>query len=56
MHVADASLVVGVCRSLLNEKDSKSYIDNIKIDQLETIKKFNSNKKTDFVSMKFARE
>ena len=41
VHVADASLVVGVCRSLLNEKDSKSYIDNIKIDQLETIKKFN---------------
>ncbi|MFL2686409.1 MAG: methionine synthase [Thermodesulfobacteriota bacterium] len=56
VHVADASLVVGVCRSLLNEKDSKSYIDNIKIDQLETIKKFNSNKKTDFVSMKFARD
>ena len=56
MHVADASLVVGVCRSLLNEKDSKSYIDNIKIDQLETIKKFNSNKNTDFVSMKFARD
>ncbi len=55
VHVADASLVVGVCRSLLNKKDSKNYIDNIKSDQLETIKKFNSAKKSDFVTMEFAR-
>ena len=55
VHVADASLVVGVCRSLLNKKDSKNYIENIKLDQLETIKKFNSAKKIDFVTMEFAR-
>ena len=45
VHVPDASLVVGVCRELLNEETSHKYIDTLKDDQASTIKRYKNSKK-----------
>ena len=55
VHVPDASLVVGVCRELLNEKTSHKYIDNLKDDQASTIKRYKNSKKINFVDIEEAR-
>lgn len=55
VHVPDASLVVGVCRELLNEKTSHKYIDNLKDDQASTIKRYKNSKKINFVDIDEAR-
>ena len=55
VHVPDASLVVGVCRELLNEETSHKYIDTLKDDQASTIKRYKNSKKINFVDIDEAR-
>ena len=55
VHVPDASLVVGVCRELLNEETSHKYIDNLKDDQASTMKRYKNSKKINFVDIEEAR-
>ena len=45
VHVPDASLVVGVCRDLLNKEESKSYKEKIKKNQTNLSVKYKKNKK-----------
>ncbi len=56
VHVPDASLVVGVCRDLLNEKTSKKYICDIKRDQAKTVDRYKKSKDIDFITIEEARK
>ena len=56
VHVPDASLVVGVCRELLNIKTKKEFICKIKNEQSDTIKRYNSSKEIPFLSLLESRE
>ena len=55
VHVPDASLVVGVCRDLLNKEESKSYKEKIKKDQIEFSVKYKKNKKVSLLTLDEAR-
>ncbi|MDG2445315.1 MAG: vitamin B12 dependent-methionine synthase activation domain-containing protein, partial [Thermodesulfobacteriota bacteirum] len=56
VHVPDASLVVGVCRDLLNLKEGKSYKKKIVEEQKEFAKNYNKNKSLKFIPLEEARE
>ena len=55
-HVADASLVVGVCRDLLNKEASKEYKKDLVKQQKDYAKKYKKDKDIKFISMNEARD
>ena len=55
-HVADASLVVGVCRELLNKEKSKKYKKDLIKEQKDYAKKYKKDKNIKFVSLEEARK
>ena len=55
VHVPDASLVVGVCRDLLNSKTSNSHKAAIKKDQKDFALSYAKNRKISFLSLEDSR-
>ncbi len=56
VYVPDASLVVGVCRKLLNKKESNKYKQSIVKEQKDFAKKYKKDKNINFISLEEARQ
>lgn len=55
VHVPDASLVVGVCRDLLNTETSNSHKAAVKKEQVDFALSYAKNKKVSFLSLEDSR-
>ena len=55
VHVPDASLVVGVCRDLLNKDSGNDYKESIKKEQKDFSVKYEQNKNVNFIPFEEAR-
>ena len=53
VHVPDASLVVGVCRDLLNAKTSNSHKAAVKKEQVDFALSYAKNKKVSFLNSRY---